>query len=473
MSKSYEPSPTVLKFLWLNNRVQLLLGPIGGGKTVGVLMKLLMLANQQAPNANNERCTRWGVVRNTRPQLRDSVLKTVMQWLPADGTRVVWREADMTLILDYFLEDGTRVKSELLFRALDREEDAQRLLSVEYTGIWLSEFREIPFKLLTDALSRTGRYPSAADGGPTWHGILGESNMPAQGSDWHNYLEVKLPSYAQRLIQPSALSAEAENLKNLKPDYYTVLMEGSTEAWQKAHILCEYPDSLEGKAVFGNTFKRDRHVRKGIKSINIGTHSPTILMGVDQGRSPAVLFGQLGGSGRLSILGELFTTNCGMEKFGREHIWPYVNTHFAGMPILAVIDPAGFHKNEVNDITPADALRGIGFRVMPAPTNDPERRIEAVERLMLLADGLLISEDNCPTLIRAIASEYQYKIKKNNQTDDRPEKLHPWSDLADCLQYICLIAGGNNYGKVMSRVMGSQGGKQTVRKAPPPASGWT
>ncbi|MGL6291088.1 MAG: hypothetical protein ACRC2H_10405, partial [Silanimonas sp.] len=180
--KIYNASPTICEFAAQDARIQLLLGPIGGGKTTGVLMKTLALAHSQKPNANGERKTRWGVARNTRPQLRDSVIKTVFDWLPPNGKSIIWRESDMALLLNFPQSDGTVVRAEYLFRPLDTAEDAQRLLSVEYTGVWLSEFREIPLQLLTDALSRTGRYPSKTDGGATWHGILGESNMPVRGS---------------------------------------------------------------------------------------------------------------------------------------------------------------------------------------------------------------------------------------------------------------------------------------------------
>lgn len=469
MTRVYTPPRTIGQYMLSRQRVQLLLGPIGGGKTTGVLMKLLFLAHSQQPNSYGVRKTRWAVVRNTRPQLRDSVLKSVFDWLPPNGRSIRWHETDMDLVLDLPLADDTRVECEIMFRALDDERDARRLLSVEYTGVWLSEFREIPHQLLTDALSRTGRYPSASDGGCSWHGVLGETNMPTKGSDWYRYIELERPSYCERFIQPSGISPQAENLNHLPEDYYTVLMEGAKANWVQAHILCEYPDSLDGKAVHSATYDHERHVSKiPFNAIGSGPTAPTILMGVDQGRSPAAVFAQMHPDGTCYVLREAYESNMGMEKFAEKVLRPIVNQHYTGMRILAVIDPAGTRKNEVNDDTPADALRRHGFMVVAAPTNDPKRRIDAVDRLLLQHKGMVINPE-CKVLINALAADYRFKTKKNGELEDVPEKKHPVSDLADALQYLCLVAGGDNYGRIVNRV---NRGNRTA-EAPPPVRGWT
>ncbi len=473
MTKVYTPSPTIARLMhtYREKTVNLLLGPIGGGKTTGIIMLLMMIAHAQTPDANGVRKTRFGVARNTRPQLRDSVLKSVFDWLPPNGSTIVWMESDMTLKLKFKLSDDTWVQSEWLFRALDDERDAQRLLSVEYTVVWLSEFREIPFPLLTDVMSRTGRYPAASDGGCTWRGVLAESNMPTRGSDWHRYLELELPSIAQKFIQPSGIGPLAENLQFLAPDYYSVLMETATPGWIQAHILSEYPDSLDGRAVYAATFSSDRHVSKvELPVIGRGALAPPILMGVDQGRNPAALFGQVqpGGS-RLNVLSELMGSNMSMETFGREHIVPHVAANYPGVPILAVMDPAGFFKGQANDQTPADVLMSMGFRVIPAPSNLIPRRLAAVDSLFIRHDGIII-DPRCRTLITGLAADYRFKVKKSGELEEIPEKRHPISDIQDCLQYMAQIAGGTNYGRVMNRL---NRGSATAQSAAPPRGGWT
>lgn len=466
MGRIYRAPPTIGAFMKCENRLQFLFGPLGGGKTTGALMKLLEMAHAQPPNENGVRKTRWAVVRNTRPQLRDSVIKTVHEWLPPNGKSIRWNETNMDMLLDMALPDGTRINCEIMFRPLDDERDERRLLSVEYTGGWLSEFREIPFTLMTSLLSRCGRYPSAIDGGAKWYGVFGESNMCTKGSDWYNFLMVKRPPHCSVFIQPSALGPDAENRANLPSDYYEMLLEGKPENWIQAHVKSMFPDSLDGKAVWGASYDFERHVAKEIL-LPRGT-SP-IIIGVDQGRSPAAVAMQMLGSTQ-RVLRETYASGMGMNRFAAEYLRPMCAEHFPGLPVLVVIDPAGCHKSEVNDESPKDVLEKAGFRVMPAPTNDIDRRLASVERQMLLAGGILISPA-CPTLINAVASDYRFRTKKNGELEDMPEKKHPISDLCDGLQYGTMVASGDVYGRVM-RVL-KRGRAASAVSAAPPAMGWT
>lgn len=482
MTKVYDASTTVASLLGTYDKftVSCLLGPIGGGKTVGIIMALLAIANTQLADSRGRRRTRFAIVRNTRAQLKDSVIKSVHDWLPPNGSSVVWRETEMTLEVNYGLADGTNVHSQWVFRSLDNEDDARKLLSTEFTAGWLSEFREIPFQLLTDLRSRMGRFPSMADGGSRWSGVLAESNFPVEGSDWHQLLEVDRPSWLQVLKQPAAMIKDperdgkwlinpiAENVKWLKPGYYEELMEGSTPYWQQSMILCEYPPSLDGKAVYGQTFKRASHVSPmRLTTFQFGDFSPSLVIGVDQGRNPAAVICQQQPRGTLYVFRELMGTNMGMDRFGFEILRPALaEAMFIGIPILCVIDPAGFQKSQVNDLTPADVLRQMGFKVIPAPTNDPSRRIDAVERLLQRTDGLQI-DPGCTELIRGLTTEYRFKAKKNGELEDRPEKKHPVSDLQDSLQYAALISGGMNYGRMLNQ-------KTESRVKPrPPTIAWT
>lgn len=467
MSKLYIPSPTGEKFFSTYDqfRVNLVLGPIGSGKSALMVMTLALIADRQKPDAQGRRRTRFAVVRNTRQQLKDSCIKTVHDWLPPNGSSIIWRETDMMLVINYRNGDGTSVYSEWMFRSLDDPDDARKLLSVEYTAAWISEFRELPAPLVVDDLrSRMGRFPSMKDGGPTWRGVIGESNMPIEGSEWHQLIEVDRPSWLNPMTQPPAMlrkdpegyepNPAAENKQWLAEGYYEELAEGPSENWIKSMLLCEYPPSLDGKAVYLGSFKRDRHVSDiPLQTWQFGDFSPSLLIGVDQGRNPAALICQQQPRGTLYVMRELFGLNMGMDRFGTEVLRPALAERgFVGVPCTVVIDPAGFQKSQVNDLSPAEVLKRMGFHVVPAPTNDILRRIEAVERAMQRNDGLLI-DPSCKELIRGLTSEYRFKAKRNGELEDRPEKKHPVSDLQDSLQYVALAAGGVNYGRTMGSVV--------------------
>jgi hypothetical protein len=65
--------------------------------------------------------------------------------------------------------------------------------------------------------------------------------------------------------------------------------------------------------------------------------------------------------------------------------------------------------------------------------------------------ALQISRAGCPVLISALGNKYRYRRKRDGQMEDIPEKLHPWSDVVDALQYFCLGTSMNLTGRVVAR----------------------
>ncbi len=116
-------------------------------------------AQEQKKGPGGKRHTRWAVVRNTYRELADTTVKTWLDWFPEDVFGEFGR-GSMSHQIEY--ED---ISLEVLFRALDRPDDAKKVLSLELTGAWVNEAREVP-KGIIDALGdRTGRYPSVRNGG--------------------------------------------------------------------------------------------------------------------------------------------------------------------------------------------------------------------------------------------------------------------------------------------------------------------
>ena len=73
---------------------------------------------------------------------------------------------------------------EVIFLALDRPEDVKKLLSLELTGVWINEAREIPKSIVDACTMRVGRIPSMRDGGPTWYGVIADTNPPDTDHWW-------------------------------------------------------------------------------------------------------------------------------------------------------------------------------------------------------------------------------------------------------------------------------------------------
>lgn len=247
----YLASPTVKAFLEADDFARCILGPFGSGKSSGCIMEILRRACGQARSRDGRRHTRFAVVRNTKPQLRDTTRKTFEGWLGQFGQ---WRENPT----EFRISAGD-IDCEVLFRALDTPKDVRNLLSLELTGCYFNELREIAQPIWDGMTGRVGRYPAKQDGGPTWWGIWADSNPWHTGS-WQDELFTSGLSSYKLYRQPSGLGADAENTENLVPGYYRNLCIGKDEEWVNVHVR-----GLNGMADQGSVFGRqvERLLQRG------------------------------------------------------------------------------------------------------------------------------------------------------------------------------------------------------------------
>jgi hypothetical protein len=437
----YNAPPTISEFMLDAHPIRFIIGPYGSGKTTGCLMELARRMNSEFPDANQVRKTRFVVVRNTSQQLRQTVLPEIEKWLkPAYNYKVT----DSTLQFRYRLADGTSVESDWMLIPLDEPKDVQRLLSLNITGGWVSEIREVHLEIIESLFGRCGRYKSIGVEKSAWYGIIGETNPPDEDSAWYMKLEVERPKSWAVFKQPGGMDARAENLDNLRDNYYQDLVDSNTPDWCDVHVHAKYGKSLSGQAVFRASFRPEYHVTyESLRAI----HGYPLMVAQDFGRTPAAIVTQMDARGRLNILAEATSTDTGLEQFIQTILKPLLVRKFAGFPVFVVADPAGRQKSQISEESPYDCLKRLGFKAYAAPTNDIEPRLRAVEQLLLRNVGaspaLLIDGAACPVLVKAMKFEYRYRRKQAGELDDKPEKTHPASDIADCLQYAALGATGN------------------------------
>lgn len=439
MSVNYTPPPTIARFMRSDARVRLLLGPVGSAKSTGCVMELVRRAKLQEPGPDGLRRSRWIIVRNTAQQLRDTTLKTVMDWLPP-GQAGDWKAQDMT----YTIRMGD-VVSEWMFRPLDSPDDVRRLLSLEPTGAWVNEFREIPEEIITGLRSRLGRYPSSKDGGPTWYGLIADSNMPDEDTYWHRVSALEIPEGWEVFRQPGGMDPNAENTENLPPTYYEDMMVGASQDWIDVHVHAKYGRSLSGRPVYERSFTPEFHIAKAPLQ---PLRSAQVVIGMDFGRTPAAVFKQMDPRGRVLTLDEVHAENMGLERFLAEKVRPVIAERYPENRILICGDPAGWDKGQLNEETVADVFKRAGFRAVPAATNDPARRIQAVERWMAMQIDGQAMYLVCPTLkwlISGFKNGYRYKRKTDGTYEDKPNK-NEYSHAQDANQYADLAIGGQYMG---------------------------
>jgi hypothetical protein len=462
----YEPDGEVLRaFINDDNFITGIMGPYGSGKSTACVIKVLRHALEQTPNAQGVRASRWAVVRNTYPELRTTTLPTWFQWMPRD--QGVWREQGPPMHSMRMLHpDGkTYVELEVLFLALDQPDDIRKLLSLELTGVWINEAREILKGVLDACTGRVGRFPR---GGGKWSGIIMDSNPPDTDHWWYIIAEedvstdfgrqmVESISVAENMMreagllgntdrmfrfhkQPGGMDPKAENTRNLVPGYYARQLAGKQDDWVNVYVHGNYGFVRDGKPIMPE-YNDSIHC-KPVEPIS----SLPLIIGVDFGLTPAAVICQRDYVGNWRVLDEIASIDMGAVRFSNL-LARTLTERYARFKIEKVWgDPSGDIRSQTDERTPFMILRTKGLPARPTYTNDFTIRREAVAQMLTrLHDGVpsLIIHPRCQILRKGMMGAYRYRrmqVAGREQYADRPEK-GPSSHACEALQY-ALVGGG-------------------------------
>lgn len=460
----YLPSPTGLRFMSSRKFVKVICGPVGGGKSTAALQALWTMALQQAPHgAAKIRRTKFAVLRNTSRMLRETVKPLIDYWfverpqahnLPPMG---VWRVTDATFEIKARLTDGTIVHTEFVLQHADTPDDVRRLLSAEYSAAWVEEAREVDQVVFEGLQGRCDRFPNREAGGVTYPCVICSTNPPPIGTYWHGIM-TKPAENTEIFMQPAALLEDgsinredrtidgvvlpkAENLDNLSPTYYENLVQGKTDDWINVYLRNKFGAGGMGQPVFRATWRSDFHVSKTpLKLIPSGMKK--IIVGSDNGLTAAAVIVQEDARGRINQLAEAYVPEgetMGYDRFLDSLLIPQLRKlNIPNQHVLFVVDPACFHRSEATEVTIAQVIGKRGFQVVPAPTNDPERRISAVEGMLVYqVDGMAryLVDPSCTHTINSM--EWGYRNKKSVGAGGvaHPEK-NWYSHINDAVQCI-------------------------------------
>lgn len=486
-------------------------GAVGTGKSVVCLQELFRLAVDQWPNSRGERLTRWVIIRNTSIELETTTLNSFKQWFPPPLSSITLRPY-IKASIEMPLRDQTKVKTEFYFLALDRDEDVRKLLSLEITGGFMNESRELSYSVLKALRERTGRYPAQIDGyqdiekngniiykaprnadgeiQPCKRRAIVLDTNPPDDEHWWYQLAVEgclrkeddkefAKQEVSRLFDffdcpPPLLIGEdgrykpnplAENINYLPGgyQYYLDMIGGNTKDHINVMVLGNYGTVRDGRPVYPE-YNDAIHSSDNVR----GSKEYPICLAWDFGLTPACVIGQLDDRGQAKLLAELVSEDMHVRQFARDVVKPFLESHFSGMPIgFSMGDPAGNIRGEgegktaigilnddyVDDPEFNDEPLDMGFETVPAPTNDPDKRLDAVKSFFIKMvgsgePGMLVNRKSCPTIRKGFQGQYKYKkvqaTGKSEVYHNKPLK-DKFSHPQDAVQYLCLgFRGGYN-----------------------------
>lgn len=484
------PDPEGARFLFSNDAlVEGIRGPFGSGKSVLCVHKIMKRVQEmpaiEIKNGRGEvidrvRRSRWAIVRNTFPELKLTTVNTWRDWVPDALGEFAW-SAPFTHYLNYPMPDGTRIEAEIIFLAMDKPEDIKKLLSLDLTGCWINEAREIPKEIVDGATARIGRYPSPEMGGcpPEQKLLIMDTNSPGEEHWWpimagdveppewmteeerrllvkpHNWrFFTQPPAMIETLddtgrvsgyeINPDRANREVRDeqgnvvKKGLPDSYYSDMIAGKTRTWINVYVLNRYDTIVSGRRVYVE-WSDELHVAPKIFDPD---PAYAIHVGLDWGRTPAAVFLQYVRD-RVLVFDEFVMAGVSTRTFGRGVAAHLMRRGWAaGQFVLAFHgDPSGDDLKETEDSAPAQIFRAAtNYTVRPADTNDPLVRIEAVAALMTrntVEGPCLTVSPRCLTLLAGFRGGYHYKQlggRGSANYDNKPTK-NRFSHPHDALQY--------------------------------------
>lgn len=451
----YKAEPTASKFHASDNFVRGIMGPIGSGKSVACTIEMYARSLAQEPHQYGNRFirkSRWAAIRNTYPELKSTTIKTFEDWFPSEICRINWAPP-ITGYLTVPLPDGTIVEMEIMFLALDKPGDVKKLLSLELTGAWLNEVREIPKQILDGATGRVGRYPAKRNGGPTWSGIIMDTNPPDDDHWYYSLAEEKQPQGYDFFHQPPALiekedgryvpNPDAENVINqpLGFEYWLRQVFGKDKDWISVYIMGLYGSIHDGKPVYGE-YNDDIHCAKETLELYKGV---PLYLGWDYGLTPACIAGQLSPHGQLRIVQEWCTEDMGIREFARDVVKPDLTNKYSGMQMISVGDPAGKQRTQTEANSCMDILAQEGIPTVSAPdeSNEVIARLDGVRYYMKGMDRegqpSFLIDPSCRNLRKGFNGGYKYErvqVIGEERFKEQPAK-NKFSHPHDALQYLC------------------------------------
>lgn len=455
------PGPIADAFLASRAFVQIIIGPVGSGKTVTALRKLRRIGQQQGGRRDKNgvlwRKSRVGVLRESYPNLEKNTLPSWFRiHAEADG-KFTWKapythKLRLILAVDADGKPTDVCDFEIEFRAIGDQSVEEACRGWEVNAVLVDEADLQPAALLAFLSGRVGRFSELDPELVVDPTIILSLNAPyidnwiyplAYEGEFDKVLDPELAKalagrkLVEVFIQPGGRSPGAENLHNLpgatKSDpeggrsyYITQAALNVHRPDYVARMLDNKPVPMQHGQPVNPQFDFERHVRK-----LEWDPRRMLLVGFDQGLTAAAVASQRTLEGYFRTLREavaFLETGKTLRKIGPtafgQLVRAMLNEHFQDIHpdrIRFIGDPAAWRARD-NEDDERDWIRafekGLGAKAHKAKTNKASLRNEAIWRAQAEHDGYAV-DPVCKHLIRGHLGGYRYQKAEMRDSETR------------------------------------------------------
>lgn len=493
---NYDALPTFKKIHADLNRFIYCRGPVGSGKSSGCIMHCFLNAMKQKPEHDLVRRSKYAVLRASYPALKSTVIESWKEWF-GSLIKIVYDTPIRGLIKLPHPDGITSIEMNLIFIALDRVEDVNKLQSLQATAAHVNEAAEIEPGVISVLKTRISRYPAKKEVDKNWRfyeefenridsrGKLGAVDPfiifdynSVDTEHWlYNLAEEQHPKPPKHNFyhQPSALlmvgkkegviydaagneyirNKDADNYENLDDNYYIDMVAGEDPDFVNVMVMNNYGAVRRGKPVY-SSYRDDMHFDE--KLIEPIKGSP-IIIGMDLGLQPAAAFMQMSLTGTLLLFDEIVTEDCSIIEFCEEYLQPYIINNYSNFPYTIIVDPAADQRAQTDARSAADIIgsappQGFGLPYRTALSQNILKRRESVNFFLRRIGGLSIGP-KANYARKGFISGYCYEKVRTAQSSrykETPEK-NIYSHIHDAIQYGAMeFSGGRGLRQARVRI---------------------
>lgn len=444
-------------------KIRVLDGPIGSGKTTGILGGCAANAQRQPMSRDGVRHYHLTVLRTDYRLLWSSFISRFwFSWFPKESAFTSWRGAE-----DQPAEHTIRLNTEfgktmwhVGFRAIDPTRATPEQISNFWRGqlpcdLWYEEADAFSELIYQGGYSRVGRGVPMELGGPTCPTLFAGTNAPLIGSWMHKrIMSGRWRPGIEYFRQPGARTPMAENLHNLPPGYYAEQIAELEDDMVRRLIDGEYVMPRAGKAVHPE-YRDSLHG----SAVELEPDEDLELMiGIDPRTWPSAVFAQRVPGGQWRFLDEIRLPHGAGEQSMAEALnavlarpsYAYWN-RFRG-EIRGVMDPSatyGATDGELNWLDRVAEMTKIPF--VPARSNKARDRRGGMKAALRKLDATgrpsATFSTRVPLLRAALGGMFHYaEINLQGAGSGLGITIDPvkndYADVAEAAEYITMEFGG-------------------------------